>query len=294
MAIDLVCVDIADRGTPAFARTVAEALASHGFFQMRYPDVQHVLPRAWKLIHAVLGELSEEERLAYRRENLSHQRGYGPIGCEHAKDSSVVDNKQFWMVRDPEQPQDPENNPFGPNVFPTEVPEFEPVMLELFGHLLSAGRATLKAIEMHYGLEPGQVVNITRGAENMLRPIFYPPVDDPDALPPGTMRSARHEDINLVTVLPRSLRPGLQILLDGEWHDVNADPGNLIVDNGDMLCEIPGLEGLRPTTHQVTMVGCEEARIATPCFVHGRHSAWLNPHTQVGPWLRERLEAIGN
>lgn len=294
MAIDLVCVDFADRGTPAFARTVAEALASHGFFQMRYPGVRDVLPRAWKLIRAVLEDLSEQQRLVYRREKQSHQRGYGPIGCEHAKDSKVADNKKFWMVRDPEQSQDPENNPFGPNVFPMEVPEFEPVMLELFGHLLSAGRATLEAIETTYGLEPGQIVNLTRGAENMLRPILYPAVKDVGALPPDTMRSARHEDINLVTVLPRSLRPGLQILLDGEWHDVNADPGNLIVDNGDMLCPIPGLEELRPTTHRVTMVGCEEARIATPCFVHARHSAWLNSTTQVGPWLRRRLKAIGN
>ena len=44
----------------------------------------------------------------------------------------------------------------------------------------------------------------------LLRVLRYPPL--PDHVPDGAERAAAHEDINLLTVLPASDQPGLELL----------------------------------------------------------------------------------
>ena len=64
---------------------------------------------------------------------------------------------------------------------------------------------------------------------SLLRVIHYPPLGD-DA-PPKAVRAAAHEDINIITVLPVSEQPGLQVKgLDGEWVDLAGQPGALAGD----------------------------------------------------------------
>lgn len=44
-----------------------------------------------------------------------------------------------------------------------------------------------------------------------------------------------HPDARALTVLLEDGTPGLQVLHDGQWHDVAAAPGPLIVNIGDMV-----------------------------------------------------------
>jgi isopenicillin N synthase-like dioxygenase len=47
--------------------------------------------------------------------------------------------------------------------------------------------------------------------------------------------AGQHGDINLITALPRSTAPGLQVHVDGEWVDAVAPEGQVIINTGIML-----------------------------------------------------------
>ncbi len=83
----------------------------------------------------------------------------------------------------------------------------------------------------------------------LLRVLHYPPLKGDEE--PGAVRAAAHEDINLLTILPAANEPGLQVQQkNGEWIDVPADFGNLIINIGDMLQEASA--GYFPSTsHRV-------------------------------------------
>jgi len=80
---------------------------------------------------------------------------------------------------------------------------------------------------------------MTGSEQSLLRILHYPPLSGDEE--PNAIRAAAHEDINLLTILPASNEPGLQVLgKDGEWVDVPCEFGNLIVNIGDMLQEATG------------------------------------------------------
>jgi isopenicillin N synthase-like dioxygenase len=127
----------------------------------------------------------------------------------------------------------------------------------------------------------------------LLRILRYPPLSGNE--PPGALRAASHEDINLLTVLPAATRPGLQVLdRAGDWHDVAGDEGAVVVNSGDMLALATG--GHYPsTTHRVLLPTGEEARhsrVSTPLFLHPADNVVLADGATAFSFLRERLRQI--
>ena len=113
--------------------------------------------------------------------------------------------------------------------------------------------------------------------KHLLRILHYPPLTGDEE--PAAIRAAAHEDINLITILPASNEPGLQVLAkDGSWLEVPCDFGNLIVNIGDMLQEASG--GYFPsTTHRVVNPeGADKTigRISLPLFCHPRPEVVLS------------------
>ena len=72
-------------------------------------------------------------------------------------------------------------------------------------------------ISKHFTMPLSEMINGTQ--RTLLRILHYPPLrgDEPE----GSVRAAAHQDINMITVLPASNEPGLQVRdLSGKWHDV--------------------------------------------------------------------------
>jgi isopenicillin N synthase-like dioxygenase len=127
----------------------------------------------------------------------------------------------------------------------------------------------------------------------LLRILHYPPLTGDED--PGAVRAAAHEDINLITVLPGSPEPGLQVKdLDGNWHDVAADPGTLAINAGDMLQL--ATKGFYPsTTHRVvnpTGDGRFRSRMSTPIFLHPADDTPLSPEKTAFQYLQERIREL--
>ncbi len=213
----------------------------------------------------------------------------------------------FWMNRDETWPDNSEDCPFGPNVWPDEVlPEFRPVMSELMAAYKEVFTVILDAVTSGYGLPSGKLVRMAHGAETILRAIFYPGYrrlrNWGVEIPAGAQRSAPHGDINALTVLRP--RPGLWARLNGRWVKANAsDPNMLWLNIGEMIAEVEGIgNDLVPTIHCVgTPPGehdpdgdalNEEDRVALPEFGHFLRSCELRPGVLYGPRFDQRIREI--
>ena len=135
---------------------------------------------------------------------------------------------------------------------------------------------------------------IHKSTTNLLRIIHYPPINNIQI--GESIRAAAHEDINLITILPASNEPGLQVQAkDGSWLDVPCDFGNLIVNIGDMLQEASG-HYFPSTTHRVVNpdgADMTKSRISLPLFLHPRPDVVLSERHTAGSYLQERLRELG-
>jgi len=136
--------------------------------------------------------------------------------------------------------------------------------------------------------------NMIEGSpKHLLRILHYPPLTGDEEA--AAIRAAAHEDINLITILPASNEPGLQVLgKDGSWLEVPCDFGNLIVNNGDMLQEASG--GYFPsTTHRVVNPDNADktiGRMSLPLFCHPNPDVVLSDRYTADSYLQERLREL--
>ncbi len=213
------------------------------------------------------------------------QDGYfSPEISETAKGHSKKDIKEYYHIY-----------PWGR--IPTQLKED---ILEYYQLASSLAAELLDWVEEHSPADISQkyseqLSNMIKDTPNtLLRVLHYPPLTGAEEA--GAIRAAAHEDINLLTILPAANEPGLQVQQkNGEWMDVPADFGNLIINIGDMLQEASG--GYFPSTsHRVinpSGKGSDKSRISLPLFLHPRSEVILSEkHTQAS-YLLERLRELG-
>lgn len=135
---------------------------------------------------------------------------------------------------------------------------------------------------------------IQNSGRTLFRIIHYPPLTGQE--PPGAIRAAAHEDINLLTLLPAATAEGLQVKdALGNWWDVPINPGWIIVNAGDMLQECSD-DYYPSTTHRVlnpTGENSKKSRLAMPLFLHPRDEVILSSRHTAGSYCQERFEEIG-
>lgn len=286
-----------------FVGAVGDALKDVGFFAL----TEHGIPR--ERIQAAYGamtaffELPEASKRAYEDPGVRGQRGFVSFGREHAKDQPVPDLKEFWHVGR----EDGADRGYLPNPWPQEVPAFQPMIGELYRQLEACALDLLEAIGLYVGESADCIRDTAVLGNTILRLIHYPPV--PPEVPVQSLRAAPHEDINLITLLCESTAAGLEILgREGQWIPVEAPPGQIIVDAGDMLQHLTnGL--LKSTTHRVVNPSdSRERRFSMPFFVHPRSEVDLTPlpgcvartggipafyPLTAGEFLTQRLRDIG-
>jgi isopenicillin N synthase-like dioxygenase len=264
-----------DKDRILFIDALYTGLKDYGFIILKDHNVsQELIDRGYQLLEK-LYNLPTEAKLKYHLVEKGGQRGYTPFGKEHAKDSPVMDLKEFWHVGQFISQSHPLSNYYPANVWPTELPEFETVFTELYKSLEEAGKAMLQALTFPLELPHHYFENMVDEGNSILRLLHYPPI--PNSVDPRCVRAAAHEDINLITILPAATQAGLQLKdRDGQWLDVIAAPGTLIVDAGDMLARITN-EVIPSTTHRViNPSGPNVSRYSMPFFMHPQPEAILS------------------
>lgn len=232
------------------------------------------------------------------------QRGYNTFGVEHAKDSDKPDLKEFWHTGR-ELPVDHRFNQYYPsNVWPTEIPEFKPLLLSLYNELDKTANYILEAIGKALDVPEDYFREMNTYGNSILRSIYYPAMKE--APPVGSVRAAAHEDINLITILMGATASGLELLdRDGSWLPVETKEGQLIVDSGDMLSRLTN-NVIPATTHRVVNpTDFSQERFSMPFFVHPHPETTLAcipscvgngakfPPINSHDFLHQRLREIG-
>jgi isopenicillin N synthase-like dioxygenase len=307
----LPTLDLADfqAGQPTRQRFIAalgQASEEIGFFAIMNHGVdQDLIQRAYQ-VAAQFFALPEAVKRQYEIPQLHGQRGFTAFGREHAKDHPVPDLKEFWHVGRDLPAGHPQRSQYPPNVAIAEVPDFHPVMSQLYAQLEACATELLKACALYLGEPENLMADMIQDGDTILRIIHYPPV--PANANPASLRSAPHEDINLITLLCEATDDGLELLQrDGTWRSIPALPGQIIVDSGDMLQHLTnGI--LKSTTHRVTNpTGDKTRRFSMPFFVHARKEVDLTPlpgcvarvgepryqPITAGDYLMQRLREIG-
>ena len=297
--------DAAERA--AFEQALFAGLQDYGFIILSDHGVEESLLDAAYATAQEFFALPLAQKMAAR----GGLRGYTPFGVEHAKDHAVPDLKEFFQVgRDPALAA-ALGESYPPNVWPADQPQVAAVFGRLFAALDIAAQALLRALAPSLQLPCDWFAERVEAGNSVLRVIHYPPVGADAA--PGAVRSAAHEDINLLTLLVAARGGGLQLLdRDGTWLPVETAPRNLIVDSGDMMARLTN--GVIPaTTHRVVNPDhaglgiANTSRYSIPFFVHPTNATSLaalpacltpgsrprHPPITAGEYLAQRLREIG-
>lgn len=279
-----------------FSRELLAGLQRFGFVVVREHTVpESLLDQAYEQC-ARFFALPEEVKSRY----IAGPRGYAPFGTEHAKNLATADLKEFWQLG-------PEQAPGGAlpaNLWPALPESFRSTFVKLFDALQESGARLLDALTPGLEVAPDFFAARLRMRNSVLRLLHYPPV--PADAPAGSARSAAHEDINLLTLLPAPSGPGLEILgPEGEWLTIETDPHDLIVDCGDMMARLTN-DTLPATTHRVPRPeDGSRSRYSMPFFMHPDPDVVLScvpscrgagaryPDITAGAFLENRLREIG-
>ncbi|MFZ4714324.1 MAG: isopenicillin N synthase family dioxygenase [Bacteriovoracaceae bacterium] len=251
-----------------FVDNLFSGLKDYGFIILKDHTVDTKLcSKAYDLIHEFFS-LSEEKKLSYVSKGGGGQRGYTAFGTEHAKYSKHADLKEFWHVGRDLPAGHPFHKYYPENIWVKEIPEFQDTFSKLYSSLDVTSVIILNALGKALDVPENYFKEMVTLGNSILRPIHYPPLRaDQD---PNCVRSAEHEDVNLITILMGATTGGLELLdRNGEWLNVATRTGELVVDSGDMLSRITN-DIIPATTHRVVNPknSDNKSRYSMPFFVH--------------------------
>jgi isopenicillin N synthase-like dioxygenase len=261
-------------------RAFVESLSEYGFAALTDHPIDMTL--VYRIYESWREFFSTEQKFDYRY-HVETQDGYfGLAEAESAKGSQQQDFKEYFHYY-----------PWGQ--CPTDLKqdlETYYAQAESFAKQLLTWVEAFSPPEISKGyLEPLSSM-IHSSESSLLRVLHYPP------LPQGVTqpRASAHEDINLLTILPASNGPGLEILAkNGSWIQIADRDDQILINTGDMLAEASG--GHFPsTTHRVSIQSSDlpsESRMSLPLFLHPRQEVRLSRRYLAGEYLHERLVELG-
>lgn len=207
--------------------------------------------------------------------------GYFPFKSENAKDYGHKDLKEFFHI-------------FNQKQIPGSVGNSTGILMD---QLQELGLELLEQLDWAIGKTPtnaqAPLPSLAYNSPNtLMRVLHYPPIEDAGA----SVRSAAHEDINMITLLPVATTPGLQVKdVEGNWHEVGGDPNQIIVNVGDMLQRMTN-GALKSTTHRVINPLGDAAKLprySIALFMHAHPDAIVAPGVTAQDYLNERLRELG-
>lgn len=172
---------------------------------------------------------------------------------------------------------------YAPNLWPDMPEQFQAVISAYYRDALHVAQGILRGIATAIGQDAGYFDDKFDQPMALLRGNYYPP--RPDWAGEKDFGIAAHTDYGCLTLLGTDGVPGLEVLLsDGTWLPVQAQPGEFIINFGEML-EMWTNGRVKATLHRVK--GSQEERISVPLF--------FNPNfdTNVAPLGSDQVIVAG-
>jgi isopenicillin N synthase-like dioxygenase len=233
----------------AVAREIDAACRSIGFLVITGHGVPEALVEETHRQVRRMFDLPVAEKLKYGSTGNGAYRGYRAM--EHSvlaysrgdKDAAPDYREIYNLNRMEVDPADPYyageegRHHATPNVWPTAVPEFQPVVTEYYKAMEGLSLSLMRLFALGLGLDEHWFDDKVDKHISNFSLSNYP---DQDREPrPNQLRAGAHSDWGSLTILKTEDKPGgLEVFTsDGEWRPVPIIPGTFIINIGDLMAQ---------------------------------------------------------
>ena len=279
-------------------RDIERACRASGFFYLTgHAVAPQLLSRLDSAARRFFARPEAEKAEIAMRHGGRAWRGWFPVGDELT--SGRPDRKEglyFGAELGTDDPRVRAGVPLhGPNLFPRQVPELRPAVLEYIAALTATGQAVMRGVAVSLGLDANYFASSYTTDPTVLFRIFHYPPTEPGAEDWGV---GEHTDYGLLTLLAQDGNGGLQVRTETGWVDAPPLHGAFVCNIGDMLDRLTG-GWYRSTPHRVRNVSGRD-RLSFPFFFDPDFSAEVPPlpsrpadHTgQAARWDGQDLRAF--
>ena len=278
---ELPVVDVSalmGRPGPAVHRIAAEierACRTSGFFYIVGHGVPSALQSRLDAASREFFRLPEATKMQIAmRHGGAAWRGYFPLGAELT--SGRPDRKEglyFGVELGDDDPRVRAGLPLhGRNLFPAQVPDLRPAVLDCLAALTATAQAVLRGIAVSLDLDADYFAHGYTADPTVLFRIFHYPPSPPGS---GDWGVGEHTDYGLLTLLAQDANGGLQVRSAGGWIDAPPAPDAFVCNIGDMLDRLTG-GWYRSTPHRVRNVSGRD-RLSFPFFFDPDFTAEVPP-----------------
>lgn len=258
-----------------------------GAFEVGFLKVTNtaITPARMRLVlaaYAAFFDLPEAEKRAVDMSVTGSNRGWGAPMSEQVDPDANPDYKQVFDCGFALPGS--ELSVYAPNLWPARPEGFREVIEAYYRDARTVAMDLLRGIAQGIGEDRAFFDDKFDAPMALLRGNYYPP--RPDWAGEKDFGIAAHTDYGCLTLLGTDGVPGLEVLTrDDQWHAVNAQPGEFVINFGEML-EMWTRGRVKATLHRVR--GSAEARISVPLF--------FNPNfdTNVAPLGSDELIRAGD
>ncbi len=125
---------------------------------------------------------------------------------------------------------------FPDNIWPDEPEEFRPAMEAYYQSMEALAATLMRVFALALDLPEDYFASSIDKHISAMSANFYPAQTHAPA--EGQLRAGAHTDYGSLTIVAPTAAPGcLQVLRDGEWFDVQPEPGCFVVNIGDLMAQ---------------------------------------------------------
>jgi len=205
----------------------------------------------------------------------SSNRGWGPSKSEQVNSNSNPDLKEFFDSGFNLPSDDPMSNlsVYAPNQWPKYPLNFKHTISKYYLDCFEIASVILRALAASISLPSGYFDDKFNKPMALLRANYYP--ERPKWAGKNDSGIAAHTDYGCLTLLASDGKAGLEVQnISGEWISVSANPGEYIVNFGEML-QMWTSDLIRATPHRVHSVSME--RYSIPLFFNPNYDTNVAP-----------------
>lgn len=263
-----------------------DGIAHYGFLIIHNTDItQDEMARVITQYRAFF-QLDPSEKSRVDMAKTGSNRGWGAPLSEQVDPNANPDYKEVFDCGFDIDPTDPmaSLSVYAPNKWPERPEGFASVIGDYYDHAMNVAIEILRAIADVLGLDTAFFDDKFSKPMALLRGNYYP--TRPDWAGDKDFGIAEHTDYGCVTLLGTDGVPGLEAqTISGDWISVNANPGEFIINFGEML-QIWTEGRVRATPHRVR--GSNEERISVPLFFNPNYD------TNVAPMGEDHVVLAGD
>jgi isopenicillin N synthase-like dioxygenase len=204
-------------------------------------------------------------------------RGYFPVGGELTSGKPDLKEGIYFGAELPDDhPLVKAGTPMhGPNLFPTDLPQFREIVLDYMAAMTKLGHSLMMGIALSLGLEDSYFADRYTSDPLILFRIFNYPAAPLNAENKSSLGVGEHTDYGLLTILRQDMSGGLEVKTKSHWVAAHPIANSFVCNIGDMLDRMTGGRYLS-TPHRVRNL-TRHNRLSFPFFFDPNFNAEVRP-----------------